>query len=258
MDDPSITVRVAEVGIQVGDAWLLDGVSFACHQGEWTLLTGPSGSGKSTLLRAINGLRWPTRGCIRTLGSLIPGRTRRAARDVWRQTGTVLQEVALFETKTACQNVELALLTAGLDHASARARAVEWLERMRLGDKLHEYPCNLSGGQCQRVALARALAVRPRLLLMDEPTSALDRDVARVFLEAVKDIVEQGTTVVMSSHRGDELDGLCNQRILLQQGRIENIEYRTALTLTPVHTTGAGEPGHSEEAARVVAERPGA
>ena len=78
MDDPSITVRVAEVGIQVGDAWLVDGVSFACHQGEWTLLGGPSGSGKSTLLRAINGLRSPTRGCIWTLGSPIPGRTRRA------------------------------------------------------------------------------------------------------------------------------------------------------------------------------------
>ena len=258
MDDPSITVRVAEVGIQVGDAWLVDGVSFACHQGEWTLLGGPSGSGKSTLLRAINGLRLPTRGCIWTLGSPIPGRTRREARDVWRQTGTVLQEVALFETKTACQNVELALRTAGVDHASARARATEWLERMRLGDKLHEYPCNLSGGQCQRVALARALAVRPRLLLIDEPTSALDREVACVFLEAVKEVVEQGTTVVMSSHRADELDGLCNQRILLHQGRIEDIEHRAALTLRPGHANAVGEPTHSEEATRVVTGRPGA
>jgi len=253
MDDPSITVRVEEVGIQVGDAWLVDGVSFACHPGEWTLLGGPSGSGKSTLLRAINGLRSPTRGCIWTLGSPIPGRTRRAAREVWRQTGTVLQEVALFETKTACQNVELALRIAGVDHASARARATEWLERMRLDDKLDEYPCNLSGGQCQRVALARALAIRPRLLLMDEPTSALDREVARVFLEAVKEAVEQGTTVVMSSHRTDELDGLCDQRILLDQGRIKSIEHRGALTLRPAHTAAAGEPAQGEEVTRVVA-----
>ena len=72
MDDPSITVRVEQVGVQVNDAWLLDDVSFACHQGEWTLLDGPSGSGKSTLLRAINGLRVPTRGRIWTLGSGIP------------------------------------------------------------------------------------------------------------------------------------------------------------------------------------------
>jgi len=250
MDDPSIAVRVEEVGVQISDVWLLEDVSFACRQGEWTLLDGPSGAGKSTLLRAINGLRTPTRGCIQTLGTSIPGRTRREARGVWRLTGTVLQEVALFETKTALQNVELALRSAGVDPSSARARTVEWLERMRLDDKLHEFPCNLSGGQCQRIALARALAVRPRLLLLDEPTSALDRELAGVFLEAVKQLVEQGTAVVMSSHRVDEVVELCNQRIFLRQGRIEDIEHRPTLTLKPGHTGAAGEAGQGKEAAR--------
>ena len=250
MDDPAITVRVDEVGIQISDAWLLDGVTFACHQGEWTLLDGPSGAGKSTLLRAINGLRTPTRGRIWTLGSSIPGRSRREAREIWRHTGTVLQEVALFETKTALQNVEIALRSNGVRHDSARESAIECLQRMQLDDKLHEFPCNLSGGQCQRVALARALAVRPRLLLLDEPTSALDRELAGVFLDAVKQLVDQGTTVVMSSHRVDETVELCNQRIFLHQGRIENIDHRPTLTLKPGQASSAGEARHAEDAAQ--------
>jgi ABC-type sulfate/molybdate transport systems ATPase subunit len=241
MDDPSITVRVEQVGIQVNDAWLLDGISFACHQGEWTLLDGPSGSGKSTLLRAINGLRVPTRGRIWTLGSEIPGRTRLTAREVWRQTGTVLQEIALFETRTATHNVELALRSTGVDRATARAHAIDWLTRMRLEDKLDEYPCNLSGGQCQRIALACALAIEPRLLIMDEPTSALDREVAGVFFEAVKQLVAQGTTVVMSSHRADEVVELCHQRISLLKGRIESIERRPVLAARPDHAAEGGE-----------------
>ena len=252
MDDASITVRVDGVGVQIGDAWLLDEVSFECRKSEWTLLSGPSGSGKSTLLRAINGLRVPARGCIWTLGSRIPGRSRSEARKVWRQTGTVLQEVALFETKTACQNVELALHTVGFDRPSARVRAIEWLERMQLADKLHEYPCNLSGGQCQRVALARALAVRPRLLLIDEPTSALDRDVARVFLAAVKEVVEQGTSVVMSSHRVDEIAEMCDQRIELRNGRIKDIERR------PPHGPATLDAGDGAEATSLVTRVSGA
>src|SRR5262249_48284444 len=151
---------------------LLEGVSFECCEGEWTLIHGPSGAGKSTLLRALNGLRVPDRGRISILGTTIPGRSRREARRVWRQTGTVLQSVALFETKTARQNVELALRTTGMPRALARQRAGEWLERVRLNGKVDEYPARLSGGECQRVALARALAIGPRLLVLDEPTSA--------------------------------------------------------------------------------------
>lgn len=256
MDDPSITVRVEQVGIQVNDAWLLDGISFACRQGEWTLLDGPSGSGKSTLLRAINGLRVPTRGRIWTLNSEIPGRTGLKAREVWRQTGTVLQEIALFETRTATHNVELALRSVGVDRATARARAIDWLARMRLEDKLDEYPCNLSGGQCQRVALARALAIEPRLLIMDEPTSALDREVASVFFEAVKQLVGQGTTVVMSSHRADEVVELCHQRISLLKGRIENIEHRPVLAARPDPTAQVREGRRDEPQISAITKMP--
>jgi ABC-type multidrug transport system ATPase subunit len=224
MADARATLKVSDLSLRIGEHWLLDGVSFNSDEGTWTLVYGPSGSGKSTLLRAINGLLWPTRGAIWAIGTAIPGRSRRQARSIWRQTGTVLQEVALFETKTALQNVALALRTVGADRASARLRATSWLDRLKLGDKLHEYPGRLSGGERQRVALARAFVVQPRLLLLDEPTSALDHATARIALEAVKELAEQGTTVVMSSHRVDEIVGMCDQRIALHNGHVSHIE----------------------------------
>jgi ABC-type methionine transport system ATPase subunit len=224
MADARVTLKVSELSLRIGERWLLDGVSFNSDAGTWTLVYGPSGSGKSTLLRAINGLLWPTRGAIWAMGTAIPGRSRRQARAIWRQTGTVLQEVALFETKTALQNVALALRTVGADRASARLRATSWLDRLQLGDKLHEYPGRLSGGERQRVALARAFAVQPRLLLLDEPTSALDHATARIALEAVQELAAHGTTVVMSSHRVDEIVGMCDQRIALHNGHVSHIE----------------------------------
>lgn len=220
----SCVVKLSDVSICLGDNWVLGGISFDCCEGEWTLLDGPSGAGKSTLLRAINGLSPPTRGHIWTMGTQVPGRSQSEARAVWKQTGTVLQEIALFETKTARENVELALRNVGLDRASARARATEWLERLKLGDKLEEYPCHLSGGERQRVALARAFAIQPRLLVLDEPTSALDRATARIALEALKELGERGSAVVMSSHRIDEIVDLCDQRITMCNGRVSNIE----------------------------------
>jgi len=224
MDDPLVTIKVCDVSVSLGNARLLEGVSFQCYEGEWTLICGPTGAGKSTLLRAINGLCVPRHGQIWALGSKIPGRSHREARAVWRQTGTVLQEVALFETKTARENVELGLRAAGVDGRSARAQATQWLERLNLNGKGNEYQASLSGGERQRVALARAFAIHPRLLILDEPTSALDRATARVVLLAVRELVEQGCTVVMSSHRVEEIEEMCDQVISLCQGCLSNVE----------------------------------
>jgi D-methionine transport system ATP-binding protein len=220
MSENGLAVSVRDVSVRVGRSQALDQVSFDCPQGEWVLLAGPSGAGKSTLLRTINGLQAPTTGTVWTLGSRIPGRRRREARHVWRQTGTVQQEVALFETKSARANIELALRVAGHDRASARHEAKEWLDRFNIADKAEDYPWRLSGGERQRVALARALAPRPQLLILDEPTSALDLDTAQVVLEAIKELVGQNTTVVMSSHREVEVVEMCDQRIRLRKGRL--------------------------------------
>jgi ABC-type polar amino acid transport system ATPase subunit len=219
-----ITINLNEVSVRINDSWILEDISLICRTGEWVLLEGPSGSGKSTLLRTINGLRLPTRGRIEVLETAIPGRSRRDARTVWRKTGTVLQEVALFETKTAWQNVELALRTSGHDRREARDQALLWLARLGVADKAEKYPCELSGGQCQRVALARALAIRPRLLLMDEPTSALDHNTARTVLEAIRELVDGGATAVVSTHRVDEVADLCDQHVALRNGRLRDVK----------------------------------
>ena len=218
--DGHTTVRACDLGVRFGAVQVLYPMSFECCEGEWVLLTGPTGAGKSTLLRALNGLCSPTEGRAFALGSWIPGRSRREAASVWKQTGTVLQEVALFETRSARGNVELSLRAAGFSRAAARSKAVEWLERLNLGDKTDRYPWRLSGGERQRVALARALAPSPRLLLMDEPTSALDRATARIVLDAVRELADRGSTVLMSSHREDEVVAMCDRRIELRQGRL--------------------------------------
>ena len=220
MSKNDIAVSVLDVAFGYRGTPILEGVSLQCSHGEWVLLAGPSGAGKSTLLRLINGLQVPTRGRVWTLGSAIPGRGRRQARSVWRQTGTVLQEVALFETKSAGGNVQLALTATGVDRTTARREAMTWLERLGIGDKADAYPWSLSGGERQRVALARALAPKPSLLLLDEPTSALDGATAALVLEAIEELRKAGTTVIMSSHRENEIVAMCDKRIGLSKGRI--------------------------------------
>jgi ABC-type multidrug transport system ATPase subunit len=220
----SPVVSLEEVSVCFGESRVLEKVTLDCCPGEWTVLAGPSGSGKSTLLRTINGLCPPAEGRVRTLGTSVPGRTRRQARRAWRHTGTVLQEVALFETKSAQANVELGLQAAGCSKQDARQIAFDWLERFGIADKSKAYPLRLSGGERQRVALARALARRPQLLILDEPTSALDKRMALLVLEAVKELVLEGATVIMSSHRPDETLHLCSRSVALHDGRIVDLD----------------------------------
>jgi ABC-type polar amino acid transport system ATPase subunit len=212
----NIVLQVSDLCVDHCNCTILEDISFECFESEWTLLCGPSGSGKSTLLRAVNALCPIRKGYIRVLETLLPGRSRQDARRVWRQTGTFLQEVALFETLTAIENVEIALH----GDRNARKRALAWLECLNLGNKLQRYPAQLSGGEQQRVALARAFAHRPRLLLLDEPTSALDRETAQCVLAAIKDLCRTGTAVLMSTHRVSEVQDLCDHVINLRNGHM--------------------------------------
>jgi ABC-type polar amino acid transport system ATPase subunit len=214
-------VAFEQVQVRINDCEVLRDVSFSSGPGDWTLLVGPSGAGKSTVLRTLNGLHTPARGRAFSLGTWLPGRSRRQARQVWRATGTVLQELALFETRSAIGNVELGCRAAGKSAAEARVAALAWLDRLGLAGQAHNYPATLSGGQRQRVALARALAPRPRLLLLDEPTSALDCETAEVVLDAIGELVAEGTCVVMSSHRPEEVGSRCTQRVAMDAGRCD-------------------------------------
>lgn len=223
MADPCLMVRCCELQVCLGDAHVIRNVSFDCCQGEWVVLAGRSGAGKTTLLRTINGLCPPSAGRVWAVDSWLPGRSRSEARRVWRSTGTVSQELALFSTKTAAGNVEIALRATGIDRKAARRDARDWLDRFGLGDKFDEFPGELSGGERQRVALARAIAHKPQLLILDEPTSHLDNGSAKVVLTAIQELVERGSTVVMSSHREQEMGvpGICH--IVLENGQVKSI-----------------------------------
>ncbi|HEY6748076.1 MAG TPA: ATP-binding cassette domain-containing protein [Mycobacteriales bacterium] len=220
MDSECTSVRCCDLEVCIGRTRVIRNVSFDCCPGEWVVLSGRSGAGKSTLLRAVNGLCPPSAGRVWALGTRIPGRDTRAARRVWRSTGTVQQELALFESWSALGNVEMGLRATGRDKRTARGEARDWLVRFGLGDKIWERPDDLSGGERQRVALARALAPRPQLLLLDEPTSQLDDGSAKIVLQAVKELVEGGATVIMSSHREREIDSFATCRIVLDQGSV--------------------------------------
>ena len=220
MIEAHAVVRAHAVSASAGKTPLFDDVSLECGPGEWLVLCGPSGGGKSSLLRAINGLCRPSSGWIETLGTRIPGRRLPEARAAWRRSGTVLQELGLFESRSARANVELALKTSGTPKAQRRARADEALARVGLNGFEHRYPCELSGGQRQRVALARAMAAEPHLLLLDEPTSALDYETAEMSLQLLVELKAAGTAILMSTHRVDECVGLCDRIIEMRNGRI--------------------------------------
>jgi ABC-type multidrug transport system ATPase subunit len=220
MADDCLMVRCCELQVCIGSAQVIRDVTFDCCRGDWIVLTGRSGAGKTTLLRTINGLCPPSAGRVWALGSWMPGRSRVDAHRAWRSTGTVMQELALFSTRSAAANVEIGLRAAGRDRGSARRDSRHWLERLGLGDKFDEFPGDLSGGERQRVAFARAIATRPQLLILDEPTSHLDHGSAMIVLAAIRELVQQGSTVVMSSHRDQEMGfpGTC--RIVLEDGYV--------------------------------------
>ncbi|MEU6477561.1 ABC transporter ATP-binding protein [Streptomyces sp. NPDC047017] len=178
----------------------LDGVSLTLERGTFTAVMGPSGSGKSTLLRCAAGLDRPDSGIVTVDGAELTGGGEAALTRFRRERiGFVFQQYNLLETLTVAQNTVLPLRLAG--RRVDRARVLQVLTAVGLGDRLGHRPDQLSGGQCQRVAIARALVAEPRVVFADEPTGALDtrsaRDVLRLLQEAVR---VHGRTVVMVTH----------------------------------------------------------
>jgi ABC-type polar amino acid transport system ATPase subunit len=214
-DGRDAVVACTDLALGLGGREIVSNLNFSCHEGECLAITGPSGSGKSTLLRTLNGLCLPRRGQVRVLGSLLPGRSAREAQRAWRNTGTVQQDAALFETRSALGNVELALRVAGHSRKQARLEATAWLQRLGIGDKLQEPPRRLSGGQKQRVALARALSTHPKLLILDEPTSHLDYGLARDILLLARGLMERGSVLIMATHRIEEAEEFASSHIAL-------------------------------------------
>ena len=193
-------IAVEHLTKRFGRNLVLDDISETIREGEKVVVIGPSGSGKSTFLRCLNLLEQPTKGTITFDGTVItdPKVNIDAIR---RQMGMVFQHFNLFPNMTIRKNITLApVKTKLMGQEEADALALSLLKRVNLEDKADAYPNQLSGGQKQRIAIVRALAMKPKVMLFDEPTSALDPEMVDEVLEVMKELADEGMTMVVVTH----------------------------------------------------------
>src|SRR6478672_4555336 len=182
----------------------LDGVDLDISDGEYVAVMGPSGSGKSTLMHILGCLDVPTGGTYELAGTDVSRMTEAELAEVRnRRIGFVFQGFNLLPSMSALRNVELPLVYAGMGRETRRARAIEALEKVGLGDRIEHRPGELSGGQQQRVAVARALVTEPALILADEPTGNLDSVSTADVLRLLQELHEAGRTIVLITHEHD-------------------------------------------------------
>ena len=183
-----------------GDLEVLKGIDYEIKEKEVIVIIGASGSGKSTLLRCINLLEDITDGAIYIDGVKVndPGTD---INEIRTEVGMVFQQFNLFPHMTVMDNITIApRKVRNMDPAKAEALALDLLAKVGLSDKANAYPEQLSGGQMQRVAIARALAMQPKIMLFDEPTSALDPEMVKEVLDVMKQLAEEGMTMVVVTH----------------------------------------------------------
>ena len=193
-------IAVEHLTKRFGKNLVLDDISETIEQGEKVVIIGPSGSGKSTFLRCLNLLETPTSGTISFEGTVINDR-KTDINAIRRQMGMVFQHFNLFPNMTIRKNITLApVKTKLMSQEEADAEAEKLLDRVGLKDRADSYPIQLSGGQKQRIAIVRALAMKPKVMLFDEPTSALDPEMVGEVLEVMKELADEGMTMVVVTH----------------------------------------------------------
>lgn len=183
-----------------GDHHVLKGVSLTVRQGEVVCLIGPSGSGKSTVLRCMNGLESYQGGEVIVIGRKVDNQDD-SIHELRTMMGMVFQRFNLFGHRTVLENVmEGPVYVKKEPRKKAREEALALLKKVGLVDKAQAYPAQLSGGQQQRVAIARALAMKPRVMLFDEPTSALDPELVGDVLQVMRNLADEGMTMIIVTH----------------------------------------------------------
>ena len=193
-------IAVEHLTKSFGKNLVLDDISETIQEGEKVVIIGPSGSGKSTFLRCLNLLEEPTSGTITFEGTVITD-PKVDIDAVRRQMGMVFQHFNLFPNMTIRRNITLApVRTKLMSQVEADEAAMALLRRVNLEDKADSYPAQLSGGQKQRIAIVRALAMKPKVMLFDEPTSALDPEMVGEVLEVMKQLADEGMTMVVVTH----------------------------------------------------------
>ena len=203
-----------------GDVHVLRDITETINEGDKVVVIGPSGGGKSTFLRCLNCMEDPTSGSIIFQGEDLADMKVDINRH--RQSiGMVFQQFNLFNNKTVLENITLApVLLKKMTKDEANARAYELLRRVGLEDKADAYPSTLSGGQKQRVAIVRALAMNPKVMLFDEPTSALDPEMVGEVLEVMKQLANEGMTMVVVTHEMGFAREVGNRIFFMDGGRI--------------------------------------
>ena len=203
-----------------GDHQVLKGINEHISKGEKVAIIGPSGSGKSTFLRCLNLLEEPTSGTITFEGVDITN-PKNDINKLRARMGMVFQQFNLFPHMTVKQNITLAPTKLKLmTKAQADKKALELLERVGLPDKANAYPKQLSGGQQQRIAIARALAMNPDVMLFDEPTSALDPEMVGEVLEIMKELADEGMTMVVVTHEMGFARSVATRVLFMDEGNI--------------------------------------
>ena len=216
-------LEIHDVRKRFDDLQVLDGISLGVNKGDVVAILGPSGSGKTTFLRCLNFLERADAGTMIFDGTKVDLHTAAKAEiaAIRKKTAFVFQNYNLFLNKTVLQNVTLGLTSgAGMRRAEAEEIAVSALEKVGMADRLKHYPNQLSGGQQQRVAIARALATNPEIIYFDEPTSALDPELIGEVLAVMRQLAEEGMTMLVVTHEMDFARNVSSKVLFMEGGKV--------------------------------------
>lgn len=214
-------IEVKHLNKSFGDLHILKDISTNIDKGEKVVIIGPSGSGKSTFLRCLNRLEQPSSGQILFEEQDLTSMSDRQLYAVRQKMGMVFQHFHLFPHLTIQKNITLApVKLKRLTKEEADQKAVELLKKVGLSDKANQYPNQLSGGQKQRIAIARALAMNPDVMLFDEPTSALDPEMVGEVLSLMRELADDGMTMVVVTHEMGFAKEVASRVMFMDSGRI--------------------------------------
>ena len=204
---------------------VLKDIHLAVEEGEFVAIMGPSGSGKSTLMNIIGLLDRPTSGEYYLEGEEVAKLgEKKLAKVRNQQIGFVFQQLFLLSKLNALQNVELPLIYAGVSQFKRKALAEQYLKKVELEARMHHLPSELSGGQKQRFAIASTLVNNPKVLFLDEPTTGLDPQARRNLWDLIKEIRDEGITILLTTHYMDEAELLCDRLAIMDSGKIITID----------------------------------
>ena len=216
-------LKVTQVKKNFNGNQVLKGIDLNVEKGDVIAIIGPSGSGKTTLLRCINFLEKADSGILEFDGQTfdLAKITKKETLQLRKKTAFVFQNFNLFRNKTVLKNVTEGLITVRkMKKAEAEKVALEFLTKVGMEDKLNSYPYEISGGQQQRVAIARALATNPQIIYFDEPTSALDPELIGEVLSVIKQLADEGRTMLIVTHELNFARSVSNKVVFMENGEI--------------------------------------